>query len=369
LFSVVCSQHSSLARCLSFAPLRYVGRISYGMYLWHFPLFIYIDNARTGLTGYPLFAARVGVTLVFATGSFYLVERPVRKRTALLSWKAWLTTPLAVLAVVIALFAATTAPSLAASASDQTVKDRSTLDTGRPVRVLVVGDSLALTLDIGLSEHERSYGIESLDGGILGCGVTNGAEFQLQGVNAPMAVQCGNGRPGGLWPRIWLADIAKDKPNVVMILAGRWEVANRTYQGHWTNIEHPAYATYVRHQLEYAVQLAGSAGAHVVLMTAPCYDSGEQPDGDPWPEDSQTRLSIYNRIVRQVATVTPHTSLLDFNAMACPGGHYEESLDGTQVRQSDGVHFTFGGGDVFAPKIWPLVAALGRQEMATTRSG
>ena len=62
LFSVVCSQRSVLARCLSVAPLRYVGRISYGLYLWHFPLFIYLDHARTGLTGYPLFAVRVAVT-------------------------------------------------------------------------------------------------------------------------------------------------------------------------------------------------------------------------------------------------------------------------------------------------------------------
>ena len=72
LFSVVCSQRSVLARCLSVAPLRYVGRISYGMYLWHFPLFIYLDHARTGLTGYPLFAVRVAATLVVATGSFYV---------------------------------------------------------------------------------------------------------------------------------------------------------------------------------------------------------------------------------------------------------------------------------------------------------
>ena len=79
LFSVVCSQRSVLARCLSVAPLRYVGRISYGMYLWHFPLFIYIDNARTGLTGYPLFTVRVAVTLVVATASFYVIERPIRQ--------------------------------------------------------------------------------------------------------------------------------------------------------------------------------------------------------------------------------------------------------------------------------------------------
>ena len=98
---------------------------------------------------------------------------------------------------------------------------------------------------------------------------------------------------------LWKADIAKDHPNVVMILAGRWEVSNRTYDGRWTNIENPTYAAYVQRELRYAVQVAGSGGASVVLMTAPCYDTGEQPDGQPWPEDSPARLAIYNGIVRQ----------------------------------------------------------------------
>ena len=55
LFSVLCSRAPFL-RCLSFRPLRYVGRISYGMYLWHSPLFMYLDHARTGLIEFPLFA-------------------------------------------------------------------------------------------------------------------------------------------------------------------------------------------------------------------------------------------------------------------------------------------------------------------------
>jgi hypothetical protein len=41
-------------------------------------------------------------------------------------------------------------------------------------------------------------------------------------------------------------------------------------------------------------------------------------------------------------------------------------MDGVQVRQSDGVHFTFDGGDVFASGIWPTVVRLGRQQMAAT---
>jgi lysophospholipase L1-like esterase len=99
-------------------------------------------------------------------------------------------------------------------------------------------------------------------------------------------------------------------------------------------------------------------------MTAPCYDSGEQPDGAPWPEDSRVRLSIYNGLVRQVAAASPDATLLNFNAMACPGGRYEQSMGGVQVREADGVHFSFAGGDVFGSRIWPVIAALGRQQRA-----
>jgi lysophospholipase L1-like esterase len=129
------------------------------------------------------------------------------------------------------------------------------------------------------------------------------------------------------------------------------------------------YAAYVTRQLKFAVKVAASGGAHVVLLTAPCYDTGEQPDGAPWPEDSRKRLAIYNGLVRQVVATSPDTSLLNFNAMACPGGRYEEYMDGQQVRLPDGVHFTFDGGNVFAPRIWPAIVALGRRQMQQTRRG
>jgi hypothetical protein len=218
-----------------------------------------------------------------------------------------------------------------------------------------------------MSENQSEYGLETFDGGILGCGVTNGSEFELQGVDAPMAKACGEGPSSGLWPALWRDDIGLVKPNVVIILAGRWEVANRTYEGGWTDIENPSYAAYVENQLELAVAVAGSGGAKVVLMTAPCFDSGEEPNGDPWPEDSPARLAIYNGIVKEVAATAPNTSLIDFNAMACPGGKYEEEMDGIPVRSADGVHFTEEGGNVFAPEIWPEVVGLGSQEIATAR--
>jgi len=364
LFSVVCSPTSPLAWLLSLRPLRFVGRISYGLYLWHFPLFIYLDHARTGLVGYPLFAVRLAATFCVAVASFYLVERPIRQGTLLSGWRAWAVTPLSVAATTVALVLATAVPAVVAAAPAGGVPAHSALYSGPRVKVMMFGDSAALTLAIGLSEHQSRYDITEWDQGILGCGVTPGAEFQLKGVDAPMATKCDGNPHVKQWTQIWKYQVDTRHPNVVMILAGRWEVANRTFHGTWTNIENPVYAAYVKQQLAVAVRLAGSAGAKVALLTAPCYDSGEQADGKPWPEDSPARLAVYNRIVHEVAASIPGTTVINFDAMACPGGHYEEYLEGQQVRLSDGVHFTFGGGNVFAPKIWAVVAKLGREQMA-----
>ena len=37
-----------LSRALSWRPLRYAGRISYGLYLYHWPIFLMLDSSRTG---------------------------------------------------------------------------------------------------------------------------------------------------------------------------------------------------------------------------------------------------------------------------------------------------------------------------------
>jgi peptidoglycan/LPS O-acetylase OafA/YrhL len=69
-----------LARLLSFRSLCWIGTISYGLYLWHWPIIFYLNETRTGLSGVGLALTRVAVTFVVATASYYLVERPIRQR-------------------------------------------------------------------------------------------------------------------------------------------------------------------------------------------------------------------------------------------------------------------------------------------------
>jgi peptidoglycan/LPS O-acetylase OafA/YrhL len=386
ILSAVAAPRSIVPRVLSLTPVRYVGRISYGLYIWHWPIFIWLDHARTGLSGYELFAARVLVTFAVSVVSFHLVERPIRMGTFVSRWRAWLAVPVGVGAVLVAVIAATTGTTAVAStaypapvnppggATTTTPKVPGAPATAAPVRVLLFGDSVALTLGVGLSfpADQDRFGYVLSDKGILGCGVVNGPEVELMGARdaTPPACDGAPQQPGATsakqpWSDQWLEAMNEVKPNVVVLLAGRWEVVDREYEGTWTNILHPAYAAYVKQQLEQASQLVTGTGARMVFLTAPCTNEGEQPDGAPWPEDDPARLAAFNRLVREVAAEHPLTdSVVDLEAAACPGGKFATTVDGVVLRRSDGVHFTDAGGIWLAPKLMPPIVAAGRAQAA-----
>ncbi len=401
LLSVSCAQFSPLARLLSFGPFTFLGRISYGMYLWHFPLFTFINEQRTGLSPWPLFVVRVIPTIGVAILSFFLVERPIRQGTFFRGFRARLLTGPAIgvvaLAIILATMPAADTIAVGAAATGTvpataiTTAVPATYDT-TPTRVLLVGDSQALTLGIGLeaalSAHRATYDdLHLLNEGILGCGVADGTTGEESGgtfvVGAPCTPdpQSAKCPPGGVfgpnqnvpcqaWTTAWADWVRQLQPNVVVLLAGGSEILDRLYRGHMTNILHPTFAAYVESQLEKAVQIATAHGALMVFETKPCQSTGEQPDGAPWPQDSTARQDAYNTLLDKVAAQHPgQVYVQDLNAYVCPGGHYTEDLDGVPVRESDGSHFNMqpgGGGDYLAPAILPYWMELGHLQEAQT---
>ncbi len=65
------------------APLRLIGRTSYGIYLWHWPVIVLVSEDRVGFGGTRLLALRLGLVAAATTASWLLVERPsLRTRRA-----------------------------------------------------------------------------------------------------------------------------------------------------------------------------------------------------------------------------------------------------------------------------------------------
>ena len=56
--AVVLRPDSAAGRIFSVAPARRLGQISYGVYLWHIPLFLWLTAASTGVSGTPLLILR-----------------------------------------------------------------------------------------------------------------------------------------------------------------------------------------------------------------------------------------------------------------------------------------------------------------------
>ncbi len=390
IVSAVGAPRSVVPRFLSLTPVRYVGQISYGLYIWHWPLFLWVDHARTGLSGAPLFFVRVLVTFAVSVASYHLVERPIRRGTFVRQWRAWVAVPSAVVVVLVATVAATTGTTAVASTtypgsigtglSSSPTTSPATGPSVRghrpPVRVLLFGDSVALTLGLGLGTpaDQAKYGYVLADKGILGCGVLMGPAVELLGSRDLTQPAC-DGSPAAPgaplnkqpWPVQWKAAMDSDKPNVVALLAGRWEVVDREYHGTWTNILNPKFAAYVKSQLDFASRLVTSTGARLAFLTAPCTDEGEQPDGAPWPEDNPARLAEYNRLVREVAAEHPKTdSVVDLYGAVCPHHMFTSTIDGVVVRRTDGVHFTDAAGTALAHTLMPPIVAAGRAQMAET---
>ena len=63
---------------LSFRPLTWLGTISYGVYLFHWPVFLVFTSDRVHVHGWLLHVVRLAVTVAAATLSFYVFERPIR---------------------------------------------------------------------------------------------------------------------------------------------------------------------------------------------------------------------------------------------------------------------------------------------------
>jgi peptidoglycan/LPS O-acetylase OafA/YrhL len=395
------------ARVLSVPPLVWLGRISYGVYLWHWPLFGLLTADRTGLPADALTAVRLAAAVLVAAVTFYLVELPVRRafpgraerpadqpqpdaprpdqprrrrqrRRIPATAKALAATGAAFGVAVAAVAVATAVPPVPAGIAEEAPPlapgGAQAAPSGSPAgrlppgmaptarpgrqpgplpRVTILGDSVAWTLGAYLPEHP---GLAVGNRALPGCGISRLPDIWYGGGAHTNYPGCDR------WDQRWQAAVNGDDPDLAVILLDRWELMDRRLNGRYQHVGDSQFDAYLQTELSLAITIAASRGARVVLLTAPYTRRLERPDGGLWPEDTPARVDAWNRLLARTAGQHPAAPrILDLNPVICPGGQFTWRISGVRVR-SDGLHFTPTGVRRFiAPWLLPQLT-----ELATT---
>jgi hypothetical protein len=224
---------------------------------------------------------------------------------------------------------------------------------GPPVRMLLLGDSVAFTYAAGLDVPPEESGVEVITKTVIGCGIARGGPIRTKGQVTNTAEECEE------WPQRWRKLVDNGNFDLVAIAVGRWETHDRRHAGRWAHLGQPAFDAYITSELEQAVELLSFRGARVALFTAPYYDGFERLDGGRWPEDDPHRVDRFNQILRAVARRHPGVvQVVDVGRAFSPNGRYTRRIGGVTVRTDDGIHVTPEGARLLTSKVLPQLAGM-----------
>jgi hypothetical protein len=328
-----------VSRALSWKPLCALGLISYGVYLWHWPVYVFLDADRVHLTGWPLLAVQITVTIAVSYASYRLVERPIRHGAGSTRVLVRLTPAVAVALVAVILLATTNPTS-------QPIANAATSERGR---VLVVGDSVAHSLTAGL----ENAGFDVEEATAPACHIVRG-KIDFDG---PVEGPCP-------WPRWWKDKVEHVRPEAVVLISGAWDLfdVKPRHEKAFLVPGTPAWAKYYASELEAVIDVLGSTGSRVVIPTIPVSSpqgymlgSGSRSFFDPG------RVRAANAVIKQVAARNHNVVVPDLYGLLSPDGVYRRNLGEVAVARADGVHFTAAGaravGNWLATYLGPVAAS------------
>ena len=341
----ICTRRSLLTKALETRVLVVAGLLSYSVYLWHWPVRVFLTTANTSLRGWALFAVRCAVTFGAGLLSYHLVERPFRQAThrprIALSVVAGVS-----VAVVAVWFVARPVP---VHASQYTTAEAPIVDaptpqapTG-PLKVLWLGDSVAWSIGGGTLDSQNFLGYDSpFDPSRMV--IWNKADHSCPLVDAPSRSFGIERRKTGwcvekdtYWPQFE----AQFQPDVVLWSGALFDTTDYYVDGRWLTFGTPEWDAVYQSWLEKVHPLATGSGATFVILGQP----------DPLPNTTQTsqesllpenawRFSHVRELQRRFADANPtDVRYVDLQPIVCPlDDCLSRRADGTGARP-DGLHF------------------------------
>jgi peptidoglycan/LPS O-acetylase OafA/YrhL len=334
-----------LAVVFAWRPLMAIGVVSYGIYLWHWPVIVFTTPASAGVSGSALVVVRLALIAALVVASYLLIEQPVRRRS--LPARARLAVyPLGVVATVVAVLVGTSSlavvqPSVRAElvryAPGAVIPGAGGLDgqtpivvshrisSSDPLRIVLLGDSMIEVAGPGIDAALDATGeVRSVDMGFPGFGTSTISNWRVDVREA----------------------VERTHADVVLFMTG-WDgsAAAHPHQYDETMLE---LITIARH--------AGASG--VVFLEYPKVDPSQ-----PSLPVNDAAVARWNFDVAALASVAPgHAMFFPVARSVELDGRYSPWLppprDVTapkptwdRVRRLDGVHLCAPGIELFAAAI------------------
>ena len=363
-----------VARGLSWRPLVLLGLISYGVYLWHWPVIVLVNAQRTGLTGLPLTLAQIALTLGVATASYVLVERPIRHGALRRHFGRWslAAAPLGIAAAAAVLVLGTMgppAPTLEprAAGSSGSVPDAV---ADAPLRVVLTGDSVAYTLAggwLGTGTRAEDFpawepAMSPFDPSVVE--LTSLAKPQCSFLAGQVLGPAGAGRqplasdvPCGAWREELASTLAASNAEVLVAVPAA-ETADRLVDGTVVTIGSPEWEAAVVAYLDTLDELTAPTNTPLALVLPPPRTGSFFVD----PSDlGVPRETVLGAILRRWVEAHPRHGLVDLAATICPGDDCSAPAAGFDPQwRFDGLHLTPEGARWFADWVAPQLVRIGR---------
>jgi len=394
LVSGVATGRGPLDGVLAHPVLVWIGRRSYGIYLWSWPTQVFLSE-YWGLEGYALDAAVVAISVALAALSFWLVEEPIRTgerpagfgtpspkdrraipRVAFSAMALVLVvgvivgtsagapkepdyasvkdeevldaalgdlTPAEAKALEAQAASTTTAvpidegpPGPFSGAKDIVVDPMASVDPsarlGRPMKVMIAGDSVGWSLGWKLDGGVEPS-VSLFDRAVIGCGLMPPeSEFLVRGREPEQY--------GELCQSVDLVELKGlgENPDAVLLWIGAWEVYDHEYQGKSYRVGTKRYAEFLEDRIQQRVDKYRGVGAATVMPVVPCFAHNAARLGDE-RQDAE-RIDWVNERVRNVAERNAGwVRLVDPDHKLCADGKaLATTPDGIPLRE-DGSHF------------------------------
>ncbi|MSO60333.1 MAG: acyltransferase [Ilumatobacteraceae bacterium] len=331
-------------------PLRWLGRISYGVYLFHWPIYlVVITPRRLETTGG--FVIGLALTVAIAALSFHFIEQPIMRRRTPFSVRRlvpWPTFAAALMVMTVAFVALLSANANKPPDIQQVLIPAPPSANGssasNELRILIVGDSVSRQIGEALTtwatthvgkivvynkSHDgcviTRYGLKRLPGGEEGevgdlCSAWDVA-VSPEKLSDPNVIS-------------WVSSVAQFRPDVVIGYITAWDACDRLVPSlgpEWTHVGISNFDEYAKKEYRLATEVLTSTGAKMIWLTGAHVDRVITPQNDP------SRIDALNELVVD-ATVGLRVEFGDFPTFIGPVGAKRDR----EIRR-DGLHLSDNG--------------------------